>query len=137
MQQSLSSMMTVWLYCNNSICFSLANLVTRVLSYPPYGARERERERPWQTLVTCLPEPWERGCSLARRVTDPLFCTIQCLKETLLERSTTLFITTAFLAMGFHGILELADKMFFRGLEYKDIVAIINPANPFSFGLFQ
>ena len=39
--------------------------------------------------------------------------------------------------MGFHGILEPADKMFFRGLEYKDIVAIINPANPFSFGLFQ
>ena len=49
----------------------------------------------------------------------------------------TLFSTTAFLAMGFHGILELADKMFSRGLEYKDIVAIINPANPLSFGLFQ
>ena len=26
----------------------------RVLSYPPYKARERER--PWKTLVTCLPE---------------------------------------------------------------------------------
>ena len=134
MQQSLSSMMTVWLYCNNSICFSLANLVPRVLSYPPYGARERE------TLANAghvSPRTLGRGCSLTRRVTDPLFCTIQCLKETLLERSTTLFSTTAFLAMGFHGILELADKMFFRGLEYKDIVAIINPANPFSFGLFQ
>ena len=32
----------------------LSNLVPRVLSYPPYGARERER--PWKTLVTCLPE---------------------------------------------------------------------------------
>ena len=31
-----------------------ANLVPRVLSYPPYGARERERERPWKTLVTWL-----------------------------------------------------------------------------------
>ena len=35
---------------------SMYNLVPRVLSYPPYGARERERERPWKTLVTCLPE---------------------------------------------------------------------------------
>ena len=32
----------------------LSNLAARVLSYPPYGARERER--PWKTLVTCLPE---------------------------------------------------------------------------------
>ena len=32
----------------------LSNLAPRVLSYPPYGARERER--PWKTLVTCLPE---------------------------------------------------------------------------------
>ena len=28
------------------------NLIPRVLSYPPYGARERER--PWKTLVTWL-----------------------------------------------------------------------------------
>ena len=51
--------------------FSVCNLVPRVLSYPPYGARERvacvagakrggrglrrlERERPWKTLVTWL-----------------------------------------------------------------------------------
>ena len=32
----------------------LSNLAPRVLSYLPYGAREGER--PWKTLVTCLPE---------------------------------------------------------------------------------
>ena len=32
----------------------VCHLVPRVLSYRPYGARERER--PWKTLVTCLPE---------------------------------------------------------------------------------
>ena len=36
------------------LSFSTLNLIPRVPSYPPYGARERER--PWKTLVTCLPE---------------------------------------------------------------------------------
>ena len=30
----------------------MINLIPRVLSYPSYG----ERERPWKTLVMCLPE---------------------------------------------------------------------------------
>ena len=45
-----------WQYSSAWVSTRHYNLVPRVLSYPPYGARERERERPWKTLLTCLPE---------------------------------------------------------------------------------
>ena len=42
------------------------NLVPRVLSYPPYGARERETRVSLSLRRTGRREPWERGCLTVR-----------------------------------------------------------------------